>query len=195
MDGVDAGAREQDGLRHAAGAGRPVVRRHAAASVGLVRAVRAAAREPAAVDGHAGQPRGGGGAGPAPRPGLAAAVRGLRRAVADAAPGERVAVQPLLLLRRGGARRARRHARLVRALRRRLGPVPVAGSGPRRRGPPRHALARGAAARALVQHQRRASGRGRGHEERHGAAALRGPRRRRLRWPCSCLRTLRECLS
>jgi hypothetical protein len=192
VDGVDAGARQQDGPRHAAGARRPVVRRHAAGPVGLVRAVRAAAREPAAVDGHAGQPRGGGAA-PAGPGRLAAPVRRIRRAVADAARGERVTVQPLLLLRRGGGRRACRHAGLLRPLQRQLGPVPVAGQGPRCRGPPRHALARGAAARALVQHERGASGRGRGHEEGHGAAALPGTRRRCLRWPRSCLRTLREC--
>uniref|UniRef100_A0A0A9DWH7 Uncharacterized protein n=1 Tax=Arundo donax TaxID=35708 RepID=A0A0A9DWH7_ARUDO len=191
MDGIDAGARRQVGLRHAAGARRPVVRRHAAAAVGLVRPVRAAAREPAAVDGYPGQPRGGGGPYPAAA-GLAAPVRRLRRAVADAVRGERVGVQPLLLFRRGRRRRPRRDAGLVRLLQLQLGPVRVAGAGPRGRRPARDAMARGAAARALVQHERGAPGGGRGHEEGHGAAAVRGPRRRRLRRPCPCLRTLHK---
>ncbi|CAD6265232.1 unnamed protein product [Miscanthus lutarioriparius] len=70
-----------------------------------------AAGERAAVDGDGGQPRDG----DPPRRGVGA-VRRLQRAVADAARGERLALQPLLLLRRGGRRRARRDAGVLRGV-------------------------------------------------------------------------------
>jgi hypothetical protein len=188
LDGVDAVTHRRRRLRHAPAPRRPVVRGHAAAAVGLVRAAGAAAGERAAMDGDGGQPRDRGAA----RGGVRA-VRRLQRAVADAARGERLALQPLLLVGRGGRRGARRDAGLVRGVRRGVGAAPVAGGGPGARGPAADAVAAGAAARAVVQHQPGAPGGGREDAPGHGADALRGTRRRRLRRTRPCLRAICKC--